>query len=82
MVNKIIKKFADAWKVYGTKYDWANYKKKPVIIKAIQMDCDFEVATLEGNYKGKKGDYLLEGVKGEVYPCRKDIFEETYNKLT
>jgi len=78
---KIIKKFVDAWKVFGTKHDWFRCRKKPVIIKAVQMDKDFKVKTLEGNHKGKKGDYLLEGIKGEVYLCRKDIFEETYNKL-
>ena len=48
---------------------------------SIQMDKDFKVKTLEGNhYTGKEGDYLIQGVKGEVYPCRKDIFEETYTK--
>jgi len=77
----MIKKFADAWKKYGTKYDWFHCRKKPITIKAIQMDKDFEVETLEGNHKGKAGDYLLEGVKQEVYPCRKDIFEETYKKV-
>lgn len=78
----MITKFADAWKKYGTKYDWSYFKKKPVTIKAIQMDKDFKVKTLEGvSLAGKKGDYLIEGVKGEVYPCRKDIFEETYNKI-
>jgi len=78
--NKIITKFVDAWKVYGTKYDWFNCRKKPVIIKAIQMDTDFVVATKEGtSLAGKKGDYLLEDVRGEVYPCDKSIFEETYN---
>ena len=50
------------------------------MIKAIQMDSDFTVQTLEGEYSGKKGDYLLEGIKQEVYPCRKDIFQETYIK--
>jgi len=79
---KIIRKFADSWKVYGTKYDWFNCRKKPVIIKAIQMDKEFKVATKEGvSLAGKKDDYLLEGVEGEVYPCDKNIFEKTYNKI-
>lgn len=75
-----ITKFADAWKLYGTKYDWANYKKKPVVVKAIQMDKEFTVQTMEGLMKGKEGDYLIEGIKQEVYPCDKDIFEKTYSK--
>ena len=79
---KIVTKFDDAWKVYETKHDWFNCKKKPVVIKAIQMDTAFKVATKEGlSLAGKEGDYLLEGVRGEVYPCDKDIFEETYKKV-
>ena len=26
----------------------------------------------------KTGDYIIKGVKGEVYPCKADIFEQTY----
>jgi len=36
------------------------------------------IPTLEGTHKGMKGDYIIKGVRGEFYPCRKDIFEETY----
>jgi len=80
--DKIISKFADAWKVYNTKNDWFHCRKKPVVIKAIQMEIDFKVATKEGvSLAGKAGDYLLQGVKGEVYPCNREIFEETYNKV-
>ena len=31
--------------------------------------------------KGKAGDYLIEGIKGELYPCDKEIFKETYEKI-
>ena len=57
------------------------YKKKPVKIKAVQMEKAFEVKTLEGVLKGKVGDYLLQGVKGELYPCDREIFEETYEEV-
>lgn len=40
-----------------------------------------EVKTLEGVLKGKAGDYLIEGVRGELYPCDKEIFEETYEAV-
>lgn len=36
------------------------------------------VHTLEGPVWGEKGDYIIKGVRGEFYPCQKDIFEETY----
>ena len=54
-------------------------RKKPIIIHAKQMDEPFRVNTLEGDYKqGKSGDYLMKGVRGELYICEKEIFEETY----
>ena len=82
----------------------AKYRKKPVVIEAVQYKSDsvqdypvwiFEacvdgvittdyetdevfINTLEGKMKVNKGDYVIRGVKGELYPCREDIFEETY----
>ncbi|MDX1471918.1 MAG: hypothetical protein R3213_10510, partial [Flavobacteriaceae bacterium] len=53
-------------------------RKKPVIIKCKQIKEDFMVDSLEGRVKGKKGDWLMVGVRGELYICDKDIFEETY----
>ena len=58
------------------------YQKKPVKIKAIQMDKKFKVKTLEGILIGQAGDYLIEGIKGELYPCKKEIFEETYIEVS
>lgn len=37
------------------------------------------VHTLEGEMSCNFGDYIIKGVKGEFYPCKKEIFEETYN---
>ena len=36
------------------------------------------INTLEGVMKAMPGDYIIKGVKGEVYPCKPDIFEATY----
>jgi len=36
------------------------------------------IRTLEGNHKASLGDYIIKGVKGELYPCKPDIFEMTY----
>ena len=36
------------------------------------------VPTLEGNMLCKWGDWLIEGINGEIYPCYKDVFEKTY----
>ncbi len=54
--------------------------KRPIIVHAKQMQETFRVCTLEGDYKlGKIGDYLMQGVDGELYICDKDIFEKTYD---
>lgn len=36
------------------------------------------IATLEGELSASVGDYIIKGVHGELYPCKPDIFEETY----
>ncbi|MGS5517773.1 hypothetical protein AB8L61_17430 [Clostridioides difficile] len=43
------------------------------------VSCDLE--TLEGTMRANKGDYIIQGVKGEIYPCKADIFEMTYQKV-
>lgn len=60
---------------------WKKYRKKPVVIKAMKMPREFDIDTLEGTMKGKKGDYLIVGVRGEMYPCDAEIFEETYDEV-
>jgi hypothetical protein len=39
------------------------------------------IATLEGVMQACPGDWIIEGVQGEVYPCKPDIFEQTYEPL-
>ncbi|MEZ4796403.1 MAG: hypothetical protein R2785_04450 [Flavobacteriaceae bacterium] len=55
--------------------------KKPIAIKCIQINEPFLVETLEGKMKGKKGDWLMVGIHGEMYPCDQAIFNKTYNLL-
>ncbi len=37
-----------------------------------------EISTLEGNMVASPGDWIIKGVAGEFYPCKPDIFEQTY----
>lgn len=37
-----------------------------------------EIATLEGRMTAGMGDWIIQGVQGELYPCKPDIFEATY----
>lgn len=84
-----------------------KYRKKPVVIEALQWTGDNEqdihsfvekdyffkefdratntkvlvIRTLEGDHIASVGDYIIKGVKGEFYPCKPDIFQETYEKV-
>lgn len=39
------------------------------------------IKTLEGNMRASFGDYIIKGVAGEFYPCKPDIFQQTYEKV-
>ncbi len=99
----------------------AKYRKKPVVVEAVQLRWDtwdemcihagvgklsegkpegcyvdlngnalpsgggaegermgLQIPTLEGLMLGIQGDWIIRGVKGELYPCKPDIFDATY----
>lgn len=83
-----------------------KYKKKPVVVEAVQfvdtsdsihaicemnggdISVDYsqkppvlKVYTFEGVMTANVGDYIIRGVKGEIYPCKPDIFEQTYERV-
>ena len=39
------------------------------------------IHTLEGNMHASIGDYIIRGIKGEIYPCKSGIFNETYHEV-
>lgn len=39
------------------------------------------IATLEGTMVAEKGDWIIKGIQGEIYPCKPAIFEETYEAV-
>lgn len=39
------------------------------------------IGTLEGQQLVSWGDYIIRGVAGEIYPCKPDIFEKTYESV-
>ena len=51
---------------------YLSYKTDPIPTLGIQ--------TLEGSMTATVGDYIIKGIHGEFYPCKEDIFLETYNK--
>lgn len=45
-------------------------------------DLSLMIQTLEGSMQASIGDYIIKGVKDEFYPCKPDIFDMTYDKVT
>jgi hypothetical protein len=39
------------------------------------------INTLEGEMRAEDGDYIIKGIKGEIYPCKADIFEASYSAV-
>jgi hypothetical protein len=44
-------------------------------------DLYMTIKTLEGDHRANPGDYIIKGIKGELYPCKPDIFELTYQPV-
>lgn len=55
-----------------------EYKGQPITHET--DDC-YLIPTLEGTMKFNRGDMLITGVNGEIYPCKADIFEKTYEPV-
>lgn len=43
--------------------------------------CYINIKTLEGVIKASENDYIIKGIQGEFYPCKPDIFHQTYEKV-
>jgi hypothetical protein len=71
---KEIKKLSDV----GTDWDW--YTKRPIPIKAAELTEEVEIHTREGILRAYSGDFILQGVQGEIYPCGREIFFKTYKR--
>jgi len=54
-------------------------KDREIIIDPISQHV--QIHTLEGVMIGNIGDYIIKGVKGELYPCKPDIFKLTYEAV-
>lgn len=50
-------------------------------INKVRLDGGLVINTLEGNMLASFGDYIIKGIAGEFYPCKPDIFIETYEPV-
>lgn len=53
-------------------------KDRPVDMASKSGEKKLLIVTLEGLMEANAGDWIICGVKGELYACKPDIFEETY----
>lgn len=60
-----------------------EFGKKAVFHRDMRYEDENElfIETLEGSMHVSVGDFVIEGVHGEFYPCKPDIFEETYDEV-
>ena len=58
-----------------------KYRKLPIIVEAYQTKSKIVIETLEGPMRADIGDFIITGVRGEQYPCKPDIFYETYELM-
>ena len=61
--------------------EWANKAQERGEIwfdKDGTSGCVMYIETLEGVMRASQGDYIIKGLAGEIYPCRPDIFEASY----
>lgn len=88
-----------------------KFRKKPIVIEAIQLRWDtwnemcehadvgklsegrpegvmgpnasigLNIPTLEGLMTAQENDWIIKGIKGELYPCKPDIFEQSYEAV-
>jgi len=77
LVSELIHKFSHDWKSLPL---WVTEGYEKTTINTI-TDSGFIVKTLEGDMKATKDDYLIKGVQGEIYPCKIDIFNKTYETV-
>lgn len=57
---------------------------KGVVIRGIENDegeVQYCIETLEGFMNVNPGDWIIKGVAGEYYPCKDEIFKQTYEEV-
>ena len=77
---------------FGYRFDWPDWFQDAVSSNKIMVAntgkfhnpnkiCWAEIYTLEGIVIANNGDWIIRGIAGEIYPCKPDIFEKTYEMV-
>lgn len=86
VVIEAFKYYGDLMNKDGNYYvpEWAilAHKAGTLYYDAIDREpCELFVETLEGKMHVCVGDYVIQGVNGDLYQCKQDIFEKTYEAV-
>ena len=84
MINKYRKKpvIIEAVIWTGNNIDEVKELAKSAVENIIFVNNNLYIETLEGNMNVSVGDYIIKGIEGEFYPCKPDIFKETYETVS
>ena len=75
---------------YATRFWWPDWfhdavTENKIVVhgtgKWAEGECYAEIKTLEGVMRANEGDWIIRGIAGEYYPCKPDIFEQTYERV-
>lgn len=73
------------WDTWNEMCDHAGVGKlsegKPEGAQTKDGKIQLNIPTLEGLMTGQEGDWIIKGVHNEIYPCKPDIFEKTYEPV-
>jgi len=74
------------WETWEEMCEFANVgslkANRPSGIKDLPNNAiGLHIPTPEGLMTANENDYIIKGINGELYPCKPDIFEQTYEKL-
>ncbi len=74
-VAALIDDAKDAWRKLP---DWF---RKAYYSGVLLIGPDFiDIKTSEGTMRGNKDDWIIRGVRDELYPCKPDVFAATYEE--
>jgi hypothetical protein len=61
-------------------YNWVA-PHQPISLRNLDGVKTIVINTLEGEMTAQVGDWIIRGVAGEFYPCKPNIFEQTYESV-
>jgi hypothetical protein len=67
--------------------DWPDWLVEALNTRSGEAGClyntpsGWKISTLEGHMEVSSDDFIIRGVQGELYPCKPDIFDATYERV-